>query len=731
MAEPLTLQFQADTSRAQSAMASLAASVVGNMASVGAAMAGGAANTNSLGQTLSGLAQNASRAAAAVASDVKNISSATVSAASREGATLEGIVRGFTTAAASSNTAQQAVRSGVAGTTTAIATLAQQIPSLTTLLGAFLAFEAAKLVFASVAASIDEARQHIESYVKIFRDAENAGVGTDFFQRATLNAEKLGLKVDQVAQALANARAASEVKIGEGKDGSNTSAIDNRLEQNVRAGNLSAADKATFDAATSQEERVRAVLNLIEKLQTESRNLAAYDLAGKFFGADFERQLRNGVDLVGELRRALDSTSETAGGQRIITPDMIERGNQLDAKLKDIANTFASALAPIERDIANAALDTYDAFLKVEEVVARVVKIASDLYVAVRDTVGAAKDLVNQIPYIGKILTAGNVVTAAKAIGQATGIIGPDEQGPPAPVNVRVRPRGSDRSNVLPSLRPSRGGGSGAESLDAVETLINQLEKARDTAKAELDNVGKTNVEREKAVALAKAEAAAREDVKKGNRTDPALDVDEKNRVLAAAEAMQKYKDATADAQQQLRQAAEATRFFGDMAANSLADAILEGKSFGDILSNLEKQIARSALNAVFTGTGPLAGLFGTAPAASAGTNAVGGLFGAFTNLFRANGGDVQAGQAYTVGEVGRELFIPNQSGRMVPIDRGSGGYGASTVDNRRSFVIDARGAQQGVAQQITTALAAYDANLRQNAHTYVQESNANFRRRG
>ena len=39
--------------------------------------------------------------------------------------------------------------------------------------------------------------------------------------------------------------------------------------------------------------------------------------------------------------------------------------------------------------------------------------------------------------------------------------------------------------------------------------------------------------------------------------------------------------------------------------------------------------------------------------------------------------------------------------------------------------------AQQGVAQQITTALAAYDANLRQNAHTYVQESNANFRRRG
>ncbi|MBL7309299.1 hypothetical protein INQ13_23140, partial [Escherichia coli] len=113
----------------------------------------------------------------------------------------------------------------------------------------------------------------------------------------------------------------------------------------------------------------------------------------------------------------------------------------------------------------------------------------------------------------------------------------------------------------------------GSESLDAVETLINQLEKARDTAKAELDNVGKTNVEREKAVALAKAEAAAREEVKKGNRTDPALDDDERSRVLAAAEAMQKYKDATDNAQQALRQTADAARYFAETASNGLADA--------------------------------------------------------------------------------------------------------------------------------------------------------------
>ncbi|MFC6746036.1 hypothetical protein ACFQFG_15775 [Methylobacterium persicinum] len=40
MAEPLVIQFAADTSRAQSAMASLTAQVVGNMTQIGVAMAG-------------------------------------------------------------------------------------------------------------------------------------------------------------------------------------------------------------------------------------------------------------------------------------------------------------------------------------------------------------------------------------------------------------------------------------------------------------------------------------------------------------------------------------------------------------------------------------------------------------------------------------------------------------------------------------------------------------------
>ncbi|MEG9525952.1 MAG: hypothetical protein MIL41_09275 [Hyphomicrobiales bacterium] len=451
-------------------------------------------------------------------------------------------------------------------------------------------------------------------------------MGTGFFQRATLDAEKFGLSVEQVVAALQHARAAGEVRIGEGKDGANAAAIDGRLTQNVRAGNLSAADKAGFDAADTQEAKIRAMLDLIDKLRADQRDLAAFDLAGHFFGPDFERQLRSGVDLTNQLRETLDSTSTTVAGVRIVGADEVERARQLDAKARDIADTFATALAPIQHDISNAVLDTYQAFLDVERVIARVVQIAVNLYETVTGMVGKVRELVGSIPGIGKMLTAGNPLT-----------------------------------------------------------------------------------------------------------------------FLQEAD----YPDATENAQQALRQSAEAARFFAQAAADGLTEAIANGKSFASVLAHIAKQLERSMLSGLLTGTGPLAGLLGTAPLASAGPNATGGLLGTlfgglagggaagllpgpptsgatrglagasplgllgtlFGGLFRANGGLVAAGQPVTVGEMGRELFVPQTGGTIVPIAPGAAS-GPQSVDNSRSYTIDARGAQAGVAEQITAALGAYDRGL-------------------
>lgn len=65
----------------------------------------------------------------------------------------------------------------------------------------------------------------------------------------------------------------------------------------------------------------------------------------------------------------------------------------------------------------------------------------------------------------------------------------------------------------------------------------------------------------------------------------------------------------------------------------------------------------------------------------------------------RASGGPVKRSHPYIVGEQGPELFIPNTSGSIVP--NGMGGH--YTIVNH----IDARGAQEGVADQIVKAMKA------------------------
>ena len=71
-------------------------------------------------------------------------------------------------------------------------------------------------------------------------------------------------------------------------------------------------------------------------------------------------------------------------------------------------------------------------------------------------------------------------------------------------------------------------------------------------------------------------------------------------------------------------------------------------------------------------------------------TQAIGG---AIDNVFgggRANGGSVNAGTAYVVGERGAELFVPNTSGTIIP-NGGSGG-GGSTINVTVNGAIDAEG---------------------------------------
>lgn len=92
--------------------------------------------------------------------------------------------------------------------------------------------------------------------------------------------------------------------------------------------------------------------------------------------------------------------------------------------------------------------------------------------------------------------------------------------------------------------------------------------------------------------------------------------------------------------------------------------------------------------------TGPIAG-------AIEGAGGLGGIFSSFFGGGKAIGGPVQAGKPYMVGERGAEMFVPNQSGSIIPNNQMGGGGGVTIVQN----INVTTGVQQTVRAEIMTLM--------------------------
>jgi len=127
----------------------------------------------------------------------------------------------------------------------------------------------------------------------------------------------------------------------------------------------------------------------------------------------------------------------------------------------------------------------------------------------------------------------------------------------------------------------------------------------------------------------------------------------------------------------------------------SIQGAIDGTKSLQDVATNLLQKIANQLLDIAVN-----LALFGV----KSGTGTGGGLLGF---LFRANGGPVNNGSPYIVGERGPELFVPNSSGTIVPNNKLGGGGGDVSV----TVNVDASGSQvqgnEGQAKALGGAISA------------------------
>lgn len=255
-----------------------------------------------------------------------------------------------------------------------------------------------------------------------------------------------------------------------------------------------------------------------------------------------------------------------------------------------------------------------------------------------------------------------------------------------------------DGKFVDPNAKSSGTSGSGrrgrnrAENeADLVQQRIEAARAAAEAARMEAEAIFMTA----EAAATAKARFELLQEAKRKN-----LDLDKKSAKtgLTLREAIDQQAEAigrlTAEAEK-YREKAQFMAQMNENLKNGFLDAIVEGKNFGDVLANLAKQLARAALEAALFGTGPFASI--------GGGGILSGLVSSIFGGFRAQGGPVQSGKAYVVGEKQPELFVPGTSGTILPTTRGAQtmGGGKTEVVLRLSPGLEAAILEQSAGQSV------------------------------
>lgn len=161
------------------------------------------------------------------------------------------------------------------------------------------------------------------------------------------------------------------------------------------------------------------------------------------------------------------------------------------------------------------------------------------------------------------------------------------------------------------------------------------------------------------------------------------------------AQAMEALRKELIKANPEFQNLMAASSELGKDLSNELDQLILHGKSFGDVVKSLAKDIEELALKYLLLK--PLEDFFSGKGGGSGGgiTSFLGSIF---SGLHFADGGSPPVGQLSLVGENGPELFMPSSAGTIIP----NGALGGGVVNN---FYIDAKGAAPGSEAAIVRGL--------------------------
>lgn len=549
-------------------------------------------------------------------------------------------------------------------------------------------------------AIIDQTREQLAQLVDVANKARDRGVGPGFFQGFTAEAERLQIKVEDLEGALTNAFNATKEKppIDLEKWDTGEDKI-NDVERALRIYNVTLAKAqgqtlqglVLFREASTQEEKVRAVLEAMVQLEKIGQRTAALDVGEKMFGAQFVERIRQGRTSAQQLLETVDRIQRTSG--QAFSDEMINRAKDVDDKLKEAHNTLDKNLRPTWQGIAAITVEIKDLWADIIKLIAQVVEIVPSSWLP-KDDLAQAKDqlkLINseikQLEAAGEGMgdTAKNLREIKEGIENALRL-----QGRGVPITVTASGTGP-----APTRKPE-GTEDENEGLDALERAILLTEKHIAVLDAETSAIDKGSAAKARAKAVEELRAAAiRANIDAGEE-DTRVTAAQEIRIQALADKLalvaKRAEEARLPLREFAREAGDGMKNIQTVAVNGLKsfeDALIDiGKgaktaeqAFKDMAASILEDIARMLIRMQITI--PIAMALNAALTGSTGGVLPGGLpLGQGGIGHNALGTQNWRGGATWVGENGPELVNLPRGSQVIPnsVAR-SGGVGGVTVN--------------------------------------------------
>lgn len=239
-----------------------------------------------------------------------------------------------------------------------------------------------------------------------------------------------------------------------------------------------------------------------------------------------------------------------------------------------------------------------------------------------------------------------------------------------------------------------RGDITATEYAQGIQRLVDPSDKAGEAARqlaAEIESAfGNTAIAQ--AEKLQKVIDGINQEVEKGNRS--------RAQGNQAIEALLNVKPKVVEV-------SDAVRDLGLTFTSAFEAAIGGGRGFLDIVKSIQSDLLKLGTRELVTK--PFLDFLGKAAGGKSGAEGFGNILSSIGGFFgfggaRANGGPVMAGMGYLVGERGPELFLPRQSGGIVP--NGALGGMNVTVNVQARDVNSFRGSESQIAASVAGSLA-------------------------